>query len=62
MRTSLPEICQTAHLAGLKTRNEPQKLRLAAAEALRQPSRRWRSRLSDVPEVDPEGVSVLETA
>jgi hypothetical protein len=49
MRTSLSEIRQTASTAGMKARNQPQKARLAAAEAVRQPSRRSRSRLSDVP-------------
>jgi hypothetical protein len=49
MRTSLSENRQTASTAGLKARNQPQKARLAAAEAVRQPTRRSRSRLSDVP-------------
>ena len=40
MRTSLSEIRQTASTAGLKARNQPQKARLAAAEAFRQPCRR----------------------
>ena len=49
MRASLPEICRTAHLAGLTGRNPPPKPGLTSAEALRPPSRRSRSRLSDVP-------------
>ena len=51
MRTSLPKKRQTGSTAGLKAQNQPQKARLAAAEAVRQPSRRSRSRLSDGPQL-----------
>jgi hypothetical protein len=44
VRTSLPENRETAPAAGLKRQNPAAKDRLAAAETIRRPSRRSRSR------------------